>query len=596
MKLVHLMISIGMVLCFTNATMAQSSATPSNTKKKTSLHSSVNPSTHTSTHHRLVKKHSPNKMISAKTITAKSQPRVTKNTRTVLKAKSKTQKKVPASIIGAPLATPISVAPITAAPINARDKEELVVAPMNARDNKQTLASPIDTRGSGPLASHLNSIINSINSNATIGVSVKSMRSGEQLYSRNIYQPLTPASTLKVLTAEAALLFLKPDYRFSTQLLTDGRSIRNGVLQGNLYVVLSGDPSLTYNDLVDLINNLKLHQIQGIAGNVYIDNTAYDQSFYGPDWVYKDKGNCYAAPISASIINHNCLPFKVTSSKVAGQAARIETSPNFFYPPIKNYVITKPNRSPCSVHLSSDLSSGLEIEGCMAKGKEWGLSYVVTDVPEYNRALFKGVLDQMGIKIYGTVTFASAPKNPAVIAYHSSLPLSELVNEMLKKSDNIIAGALFKKVGQMYTSRPGSWQNGSYAVQQILAKNARVNLQGLKILDGSGLSPSNLVMPSQLMQVLDFAYHHNATNDAFISALPIAGVDGTLKHRMGNIARKVRAKTGYISGVVSLAGYVVTADNEVLAFVIMVNGNKGMTWKYKEMEDNIATALARYRR
>src|SRR6185312_9036294 len=118
----------------------------------------------------------------------------------------------------------------------------------------------------------------------------------------------------------------------------------------------------------------------------------------------------------------------------------------------------------------------------------------------------------------------------------------------------------------------------------------------LRVLDGSGLSPSNLTTPSQMMQVLDFAFHNSTSNEPFVSALPIAGVDGTLKHRMGNIARKVRAKTGTISGVVSLAGYVISYDKEPLAFVIMINGNKGLTWRYKELEDKIATTLTRYKR
>jgi D-alanyl-D-alanine carboxypeptidase/D-alanyl-D-alanine-endopeptidase (penicillin-binding protein 4) len=451
--------------------------------------------------------------------------------------------------------------------------------------------------GIGQLANQLNYLVSENSSTADIGVYVKSMKFGDQLYARNINQPLTPASTLKVLTAEAALIFLKPEYRFSTQLLTDAKSVKNGVLQGNLYVVLSGDPSLTYNDLVDLMMNLRTQQIQAVAGNVYIDNTAYDQSFYGPGWEWKDKSYCYAAPISASIINHNCLPFKVLPSKVPGQTAQVETSPKFFYPTIKNYVVTKASRTrACSVHLSPSLSSGLEIDGCMPKGSTWGVSYVVTDVPEYNRALFKSVLKQLSVRVYGTVTFGTAPENPSLIGMHASKPLSELISEMLKKSDNVIAGALFKKLGQLYTRHPGSWENGSLAVSQILSRHAGLNTSGLRILDGSGLSSYNLATPAQMMQVLDYAYHHPSSGDAFIAALPIAGVDGTLKHRMGNIARKVRAKTGTISGVVSLAGYVVTADKEVLAFVIMINGSKGFTWKYKEMEDNIATALTRYKR
>jgi len=97
------------------------------------------------------------------------------------------------------------------------------------------------------------------------------------------------------------------------------------------------------------------------------------------------------------------------------------------------------------------------------------------------------------------------------------------------------------------------------------------------------------------MKVLNFAWHHASISEEFITALPIAGVDGTLKYRMKHIARKVRAKTGTISGVTSLAGYAESAEREPLAFVIMVNGTKHMRWRYKVMEDQIVTALTRYR-
>ena len=448
------------------------------------------------------------------------------------------------------------------------------------------------------LGGTLNSIINSNTNSATVAVYVRSMKYGDSLYSRNVHTPMTPASTLKILTAEAALLYLGSDYRFSTQLLTDAKTVKNGILQGNLYVVLSGDPSLTYSDLIDLLLSLKTKQIQAIAGNVYIDNTAYDQSFYGPGWIFEDKNYCYAAPISASIINRNCIPFQVTPSNVPGHTAQVVTSPKYFYPAIRNSVITKNRGSrACSVRLSKGAGSTIGLDGCMPKGQyAWGVSYVVTDVPDYNRALFKSLLNRLGISVYGNVTFGSAPDKLSLVSAHASKPLRSLINDMLKKSDNIIAGALFKKIGQLYTRQPGSWANGSYAVSQILNKKAGVNLSGMRILDGSGLSPDNLATPAQMMQVLDFAFHHYPTSAEFISALPIAGVDGTLKHRMGNIARKVRAKTGTISGVVSLTGYVVTSDKEPLAFVIMVNGNKGMGWRYKSMEDKIVTALTKYKR
>jgi len=452
--------------------------------------------------------------------------------------------------------------------------------------------------GSSQLAQEINQIVKMHEDNADIAVLVKSMKSGQVLYSRNIYRLLTPASTLKILTAEAALLYLGPNYRFSTQLLTDAKSIRNGVLQGNLYVVLSGDPTLTYYDLIVLLQSLKTQSVTAISGNVYIDNTAYDQRFYGPGWNQKDKQYCYGAPISASIINRNCLAIKVSPATVSGRVARIVTSPQYFYPPIKNTVMTKKSRSPasCSVRLSSNIKSIISLDGCLRRGHiAHGFSYVVTDIPEYNRALFKGLLMKMSVKVYGKVTFGSAPKNTSLVGHHPSEPLKLLINDMLKKSDNVIAGAIFKKIGQMYAHQPGSWENGSIAVAQILMKSAHLSLSGMRILDGSGLSPDNLLTPAQMMQVLDFAYHHYGTSYDFVSALPIAGVDGTLKNRMGNIARKVRAKTGTISGVISLAGYAVSSDKEPLAFVIMINGSKRFAWQYRAMEDQIVTALTRYR-
>ncbi|HVE43558.1 MAG TPA: D-alanyl-D-alanine carboxypeptidase/D-alanyl-D-alanine-endopeptidase [Gammaproteobacteria bacterium] len=443
---------------------------------------------------------------------------------------------------------------------------------------------PIEPTFSIPqLSNQLSAIINTT-PNTQIGVYVKSMASDRLLFTHHIDQSFTPASTLKILTAEAALLYLKPTYRFSTQLLTDAKTVNNGVLQGNLYIVLSGDPTLSYDNIVELLFSLKAHQIQAISGNVYIDNTAYDQRFYGPGWKESDKKNCYAAPISAGIINHNCMPISVTSSPQRKQFQTKSTGTTIPQTPYHR----------CILHVSQHLN-GIDIDNCTLRKSIESISYVVTDVPEYNRTLFKNALGQLATRVYGVITFGSAPQNLSLVGTHDSAPLNELIHQMLKKSDNIIAGALFKKMGQLYAHQPGSWENGSAAVSRILSTYASLNPQGMQMLDGSGLSENNLTTPAQMMSVLAFAYHNAATNQDFISALPIAGVDGTLKNRMGNIARKVRAKTGTmpLSGVVSLAGYVLNAKNEPLAFVIMVNGTRGMGWRYKALEDQLVTALTK---
>lgn len=444
----------------------------------------------------------------------------------------------------------------------------------------------------------LDRIIAGAGNSADVGIQIKSMHSGDLLYSRNAHDLFTPASIMKILTAEAALLYLGPNYTFQTRLLTDATRISHGIINGNVYLVHSGDPSLTYTDFIDLLVALKSQNIQRINGNVYIDITAYDQSNIGPGWGPHDKQYCYAAPINASIINHNCLSFKIAPAKIAGRKASVIANPHYYYSGIENSVMTnKRGRSrSCYVQLSTTANNGIAISGCIPKGHyAWGASTVIGDIIGYNKSLLHWLFRRYGVQVNGDITAGSAPADLSTIAVHQSKPLYLLVKEMLKKSDNIIAGSLFKKMGELYSKQPGSWQNGSTAVKGILAQRAEVDPYQITILDGSGLSPDNRIKPAQMMDVLNFAYHHLPTNYQFISALPIAGVDGTLKHRLYNVARRVRAKTGTISGVVSLAGYAINKDKEAIAFVIIVNGHRGNIWKYRKMEDEIVTALANYK-
>lgn len=413
-----------------------------------------------------------------------------------------------------------------------------------AKTKKRTVAVSHNIYGTPALRDEINRIISSVNPSLNVGVQVKSMRGGEVLYTRSAQQFFTPASILKVLTAEAALLYLGPGYKYSTVFTTDAKTQSNGVLQGNLYLVHSGDPSLTYASLTDLMASLRARQIQQVNGNIYIDTSAYDEALFGPGWVSNDTRFCYGAPISASIINHNCMVLRPV--------------------PKNNY--------------------------------SQGVNAVMTNIVHYNRSLMQSLFARYGIQVNGNILPGTSPHDLPIVAAHNSKELRDLISQMLKKSDNVIAGSLFKKMGELYSRQPGSWQNGSAAVTQILKEKTGLSFNNMTILDGSGLSRDNQITPAQMMQVLDYAFHNTATNYDFISALPIAGIDGTLKHRMKNIAWKVRAKTGSMSGVVALAGYAITKDKEPLAFVIIINARVGMGWRYKEMENKIMTALTNYSR
>jgi D-alanyl-D-alanine carboxypeptidase/D-alanyl-D-alanine-endopeptidase (penicillin-binding protein 4) len=452
------------------------------------------------------------------------------------------------------------------------------------------------------LTAEINRIIYNTDPNATVGIHIKSMKYGDTLYAKNEQRLLVPASIVKIFTAEAALLYLGPEFKFPTRFFTDAQATNtnNGVLNGNVYIVHSGDPSLTYNDISEMMSSLKSQQIQRINGNVYIDNSAYDQNNFGPGWEQDDTRFCYAAPINASIINRNCLSFKIAPAKRPGYLANIIRNPNFYTGNIYNSVTTKKHRArACYIRVNKDANNTISLSGCVPKGHyAQGVSTVISNVVQYNRSLLHSLFERFGILVGGDIVSGVAPYHSSLLASHESKPLPVLIKEMLKKSDNIIAGSLFKKIGELYTEQPGSWKNGSLAVKAILAKKAAIDTSQMNIMDGSGISPENRIKPIQMMQVLEFAYHHTPTNSAFVSALPLAGVDGTLKRRLYNVSRKVRAKTGTLAerGVVSLAGYTITKDKEPVGFVIIVNGRRGYDWKYRAMEDKIVTALANYQR
>jgi len=479
---------------------------------------------------------------------------------------------------------------------NAADAKQKKIK--RAKVYSKNYAKPTTIYGKQNLSYTINKIIRGLDKGAVIGINIRSMKNGETIYTKNNNRAFIPASILKVFTAEAALLYLGSDYKFPTTLLTDATDINNGYIDGNVYVIQSGDPSLTYADLVELMGSLQSQDIKGVSGNIYIDHSAYDNEYYGPGWDPDDKKYCYAAPIGAGIVNGNCLTMKVTPAKKNGQRAKIAENDKYYYGNVKNTVVTKRKGSKsCYLKMKDNNDGRVSLSGCMQRGRgPWWVSSVVSNISEYNISMIKSLFKKYNIHVDGEVDIGLAEEDYTTIAIHHSKPLHDLVNKMLKKSDNVIAGSLLKKLGEFDSRSQGTWLNGSNAVKKILSKKAKVNTKGLEIVDGSGLSRDNKVKPSQVAQVLDFAFHDYNTSYEFIGGLPIAGKDGTLKNRLKNASHKVRAKTGTISGVVSLAGYVVTKNGENFSFVIIINGKNGMSWKYREIEDKIVTALTNYKR
>ena len=464
----------------------------------------------------------------------------------------------------------------------------------------QLLYAPYQSRssvyGSRTMVHELNQLLLHYGGKLNIGVYVQSMRDGRILYRSQDQQRLIPASTAKILTASAALLYLGPKYRFMTKLVTNAKAIHRHVLQGDVYLSLGGDPTLNYDDLKQLFFSLKrIKRIHSVAGNIYIDGTAYDNHVYGPGWGAEDKKYCYGAPIHASIINRNCIAFSIMPTK-QGHYARVVHLPGYFYPAISNTVLTTRYRKTCLMHLSTNTYNITRITGCMPSGNySVDVEYVIRHAPRYTQALVKHMLATLGIRVKGRVMFRALPRAKHALfrlGTHLSDPLQQLVHIMLKRSDNVIAAALFKKLGQLYVGAPGSWAKGQTAVLSILSDNAHIVPSGIRLLDGSGLSHYNRISARQMGQLLNFIYHHYPLNFELVSALPIAGVDGTLKHRLTHLSGRVRAKTGTLAGVVGLAGYMLNKYNEPIAFTIMINSAGNSAVRDKALEDAIVNVVA----
>ncbi|CAM4466252.1 MAG: D-alanyl-D-alanine carboxypeptidase DacB [Legionellaceae bacterium] len=429
---------------------------------------------------------------------------------------------------------------------------------------------------------------------ADIAIMVQSMNTGTILYQKNSDKLFIPASNQKLFTAYTALQTLGSEFKYKTQLLTDAANINDGILNGNLYMRFEGDPELEFKEVKKMVVSLSQQGIHTITGNFYIDSGYFDEQGIAPGTIESDIHYCYGAPVNAVIINHNCANVKILPARKIGHLAQLVSSQNVPLP-IANNVITKLSNKACKLRLTENTEGKYSLTGCVnARSKAMGVSFALQNSKEYMMALMKTLFHERKIKIMA-MTERSANALPLkVLASHESRPMKDLVYDMMKKSDNIIANALFKTLGANQFHQPGSWDNSSEAMKSTLNKNRIYISPSVKIIDGSGLSRENRISTSGILQILKSAYVNSTIRENFISSLPVSGINGTLKHRMNDIhmAGKVRAKTGTMKGVSALSGYIESTNHEIYAFSIIINSHMGWTGNHRILEDKICRFLS----
>lgn len=428
-------------------------------------------------------------------------------------------------------------------------------------------------------AANVDEYINQLPAGANLALMVQKVGAPTPAIDYHSQQMALPASTQKVITALAALIQLGPDFRFTTTLETKG-SVDAGVLKGDLVARFGADPTLKRQDIRNMVANLKKAGVTQITGNVLIDTSVFASHDKAPGWPWNDMTQCFSAPPAAAIVDRNCFSISLYSAQKPGDLAYIRIA-NYYPVNMFSQVRTLARGSAEAQYCELDVVPGdlnrFTLTGCLPQRADpLPLAFAIQDGASFAGAILKAELNDAGITYSGTL-LRQTQENQAgtVIASKQSVPLHDLLKQMLKKSDNMIADTVFRMIGHARFGVPGTWRAGSDAVRQILRQQAGVDLGNTIIADGSGLSRHNLLAPATMMQVLQYIAQHD-TELNFISMLPLAGYDGSLQYRAGlheaGVDGKVSAKTGSLQGVYNLAGFITTASGQRMAFVQYLSG------------------------
>jgi D-alanyl-D-alanine carboxypeptidase/D-alanyl-D-alanine-endopeptidase (penicillin-binding protein 4) len=428
---------------------------------------------------------------------------------------------------------------------------------------------------------------------------IVSLDTKEVLYERESKLLMRPASNMKLLTSSTALSVLGKDYKFKTSVLTD-TTANDSVLSGNLYLKGFGNPDLTTSDLDTLAAQVQANGVRVIEGGVFADVSFFDDLYWGYGWNWDDEPYSYAAFISPLAVNDNCVTVTVTPGQSAGDPVNVVVNPLTSYVSVLNKAWTVSDtviRPLIVTRLFKERLNTILVDGQMLTGANPVERQISVWKPElYAATLFTEALQRQGIAVDKRASIGAAPVSAREIAAQYRGLDSTLIN-LNKVSDNLSAELILKTLGTTSGAAPGSSQGGVYAVHRFLG-TLGIDTTKFIMADGSGLSFYDLITTGMIVELLEGMTRQVDIFPLFHQSLPIAGVDGTLRGRMKRTPAEgnLRAKTGTISGVSSLSGYVQTFDGEMIAFSMTMQNFIYPTRLYQRAQDKIGALLAGFSR
>ncbi len=427
------------------------------------------------------------------------------------------------------------------------------------------------------------------------GVKIVSLDSGSTLFEHNPQKLFSPASNSKLYTVALALDKLGADYRIKTSLYAKAKPDDKGTLKGDLILYGRGDPTINarlrggdiYEALAPLVSALASAGVKRVTGDLVGDDSFFRGPEFGSGWTWDDLENYYGAEISALTISDNTLQAVVKPAERVGAPCRLTLLPATSWLVFSNRTETVKKDDRRTIRFYRPVKENVVyVTGQMPLGDAGYTNDVTFDNPAgLFVSFFKEALARRGIKVGGklrTVNWLDRQVDPidwatlVELGSMESLPMRDIAREVQKPSQNLYTDLLLAHVGEKTRAadtRP--WETSEdLGLAELNSFLSQVGIQKGETLfeEGSGLSRNNLTTPNATVTLLRFMSRH-ACAQPYLDALPIAGVDGTLKSRMKGTpaAGNVRAKTGTLRWANSISGHVTTAAGEHLVFSLMLN-------------------------
>lgn len=422
------------------------------------------------------------------------------------------------------------------------------------------------------LSSRLDTLIKyKLPAGSNVGISIYDLTAGKSLYTYQSDKLSRPASTMKLLTTITALAHPDADEPFKTEVWYQG-VIEQDTLKGDLYVVGGFDPEFDDVALDSLINTVTRFPFSVIAGKVYGDVSMKDSIYWGSGWAWDDTPASYQPYLSPLMLNKGVVTLTASPGE-KGDTASIECLPASSYYIVKNETRSR-TPSAGRFGVSRDwLQNGnnIIVKGNV-DGKRAGTVNIFSS-QDFFMHTFLERLQQKGIHCPPAYAFCELQKDSLSVRMAVfETPTQSVVNQIMKESDNLSAQALLCRLGAQATGKKRITDEDGLSAIRKLIKKLGEDPDAYKLADGCGLSNYNYISPHLLVSFLRYAYSRTDVFRKLYKALPIGGVDGTLKYRMKRGTpshHNVHAKTGSFTAINSLAGYLRAANGHEVAFAIM---------------------------